>query len=53
MIATEVLFFIWQICVGLALVIYGIEQHANLKRMRELEERMAEVETGQKAQEQR
>lgn len=48
----DVLFFAWQVCVGLALALYGFCQYGNLKRLKELEERMAKAETDQKAQEQ-
>lgn len=48
----EVLFFTWQICVGLALALYGFCQYGNLKRLKELEERMSKAETAQKEREQ-
>lgn len=44
----EVLFNFWQICVGLALVLYGVCQLGNLKRIKRLERRITEAERAQK-----
>ena len=46
----EILFWLWQVCVSMALILYGVCQFGNLKRIKRLERRMTEAERVQKAQ---